>query len=109
MAGTFEVKESGTQYMFNLKAGNGQVILTSERYSTRQNAVLGIASVKKNSREDARFDRRQAGNEGAYFVLKAANGEIIGTSQQYSSASAMENGVESVKAHAPGAAITNLT
>ena len=49
MAGKFVLKKSGTQYMFNLKAGNGEIIATSERYATKQGALNGIESVKKNA------------------------------------------------------------
>ncbi len=49
MAAKFVLKKSGTQYMFNLKAGNGEIIATSERYATKQGAQNGIESVKKNA------------------------------------------------------------
>lgn len=49
MSGYYELKRSGDQYMFNLKAGNHEVILTSERYTTKASAQDGIASVRQNS------------------------------------------------------------
>jgi uncharacterized protein YegP (UPF0339 family) len=49
MAAKFVLKKSGTQYVFNLKAGNGEIIATSERYATKQGALNGIESVKKNA------------------------------------------------------------
>lgn len=49
MAGKFVLKKSGTQFMFNLKAGNGETIATSERYTTRQAALNGMESVKSNA------------------------------------------------------------
>ena len=49
MAGKFVLKKSGTQYMFNLKARNGEVIATSERYTTKAAAMAGIESVKNNA------------------------------------------------------------
>ncbi|QIM20756.1 DUF1508 domain-containing protein [Phycicoccus sp. HDW14] len=49
MAGTFVLKRSGTQFMFNLKAGNGEIIATSERYTSKQKALAGIESVKSNA------------------------------------------------------------
>lgn len=58
MSAYFHLKPSGTQYMFNLKAGNGEAVLTSERYTTKQSAEGGIASVKVNSPHDTRYDRR---------------------------------------------------
>jgi uncharacterized protein YegP (UPF0339 family) len=87
--------------MFNLKAGNNEVILTSETYTTKQAAEGGIASVQTNSPRDERYERKSSVRGEPYFVLKAANGEIIAKSQMYSSASAMESGIASVKANGP--------
>ncbi|BEP55610.1 YegP family protein [Variovorax sp. V118] len=103
MSAYFHLKPSGTQYMFNLKGGNGEVVLTSERYTTKQSAEGGIASVKVNSPHDARYDRRSNSAGSPYFVLKAANGEIIGTSEAYSSTAARDGGIAWVKANAPTA------
>lgn len=106
MAGKFELNTSSNgKFFFNLKASNGQIILSSEMYETKAAAQNGIDSVKKNAADEARFDRRTAKNGDPYFVIKAGNGEEIGRSETYSSASAMENGIESVKTNAPGAAI----
>jgi uncharacterized protein YegP (UPF0339 family) len=96
---------SDGRFVFNLKSENGEKILTSQSYEAKASAHNGIESVRSNARDDARFDRRTSEDDKAYFVLKADNGEIIGTSQQYSSASAMENGVESVKENAQTAAV----
>jgi hypothetical protein len=93
MAATFELKRSGTQFMFNLRAENGQVILTSERYARKEGATGGIASVRENAPLDARCDRLTATDGNPYFVLKASNGQVIGTSERYSSSSARENGI----------------
>ncbi len=109
MAGYFELKSSGTQYMFNLKAGNHEVILTSERYTTKQGAQGGIASVQKNASDDARYQRKVASSGAPYFVLSAVNGETLGRSEMYSSAAAMEGGIASVKANAPAAPTKDLT
>ena len=91
------------EYQFNLKAGNGQVILTSEGYTTLAACKNGIESVKKNSQEDARFERKEAKDGSPFFNLKATNGQVIGKSEMYSSAAACENGIESVKKNAPDA------
>jgi uncharacterized protein YegP (UPF0339 family) len=109
MAGYFELKASGSQYMFNLKAGNHEVILTSEQYTAKKGAQDGIDSVKANAPNNDRYERKVAKNGAPYFVLKAANGQAIGHSEMYSSASAMENGIASVKTNAPGAATKDLT
>ena len=110
MAGIFEIKRARDgQFYFNLKARNGQVILTSEMYTTKASAQHGIASVKTNAVLDQRFERKTSRRDEPYFVLKAANGEPIGVSEMYSSPSAMENGVESVKHHAPEARVDDHT
>lgn len=93
------------EYQFNLKAGNGQVILTSEGYTTLAACKNGIESVKKNSQEDARFERKEAKDGSPFFNLKATNGQVIGKSEMYSSAAACENGIESVKKNAPEAEV----
>lgn len=91
------------EFQFNLKAGNGQVILASEGYTTKASCENGIESVKKNSQDDDRFDRKESTNGKQYFNLKSGNGQIIGSSEMYESASARENGIESVKKNAPDA------
>jgi hypothetical protein len=102
--GTFVIsKRKNGEFQFNLKAGNGQVILSSEGYTTKANCINGIESVKKNSVEDARYERKTSSNGKFYFNLKATNGQIIGTSEMYESESSRENGIESVKKNAPDA------
>lgn len=97
------------EYQFNLKAGNGEIILTSEGYVQKASCQKGIESVKINSQDDSRYDRRVAVNGKEYFVLKARNGEIIGKSQLYSSKSGMESGIASVKSNAPTAEVIDET
>lgn len=102
--GKFEIKtDKSGQFRFNLKAGNGQVILSSEAYTTKAACENGIESVKTNSQDDNRFERKTAKDGSPYFNLKASNGQVIGASEMYSSTSAMENGIASVKSNAPGA------
>jgi len=102
--GTFVIsKRKNGEFQFNLKAGNGQVILSSEGYTTKANCLNGIESVKKNSVEDALYERKTSSNGKFYFNLKATNGQIIGTSEMYESESSRENGIESVKKNAPDA------
>jgi len=110
MAGKFELKKaSNGQFMFNLKATNGQVILTSEQYEAKGGAQNGIESVRTNAPDDGRYERKTSTGGQPYFVLKAANGQTVGRSEMYSSASAMENGIESVKTNAPSAVVDDLT
>jgi len=103
MAAYFHLKPSGTQWMFNLVGGNHEVMLTSERYASRQGAQGGIASVKVNAPDDARYARLTNSAGKPYFLLKAANGEPLGSSEAYSSVSARDQGIEAVKKAAPGA------
>lgn len=104
MAGKFELKvaKSG-QFHFNLLAGNGQIILSSEMYESKSAAENGIASVQKNAGDDGRFERKTSTKGDPYFVLKAGNGQQIGRSETYSSTAAMENGIASVATNASGA------
>ena len=107
MPGTFELKPAagGEKYMFNLKAGNHEIILSSEMYESKSAAKNGIESVKKNAPDDARYERKDSKSGQPFFVLKAGNGEVIGKSEMYSSASARDNGIESVKKNAPTAEV----
>jgi uncharacterized protein len=110
MSAKFDLKQGGSgQFMFNLKAANGEVILTSELYKQKQSAIVGIDSVKANAGDDTRYERKTAKNGQAYFVLTATNGQIIGKSEMYSSVSAMENGIQSVKKNGPVATIQDNT
>jgi uncharacterized protein YegP (UPF0339 family) len=102
--GTFVIStRSNGEFQFRLKAGNGQEILASEGYKTKAACLNGVESVKKNSQEDARFDRLESKNGKFYFNLKATNGQIIGTSEMYESKASMENGIASVAKNAPDA------
>ena len=108
MAGKFEIKTGKTgKFRFNLKASNGQIILTSEAYESRAAAVKGVASVKKNAVNDKRFERKTAKDGSPYFVLKASNGEPIGKSEMYNSKASMENGIASVGKNAPDAPVVD--
>ena len=98
MAGQFDLKKSSNgKFFFTLKAGNGQTILSSEMYETRASASKGIASVQKNAADAARFQRLEGKDGSPYFVLKAANHQIIGTSQMYKTEAGRDNGIASVK------------
>ncbi|SNR44732.1 YegP family protein [Flavobacterium sp. ov086] len=102
-------KRTNGEFQFNLKAGNGQTILTSEGYTTKAACLNGIESVKTNSQDDNRFDRKESSNGKPYFNLKATNGQIIGSSEMYESTSARDNGIASVKTNAPDATTDDQT
>lgn len=106
----YELKRtSDSQFLFNLKAANNEVILTSERYRQKASAENGIESVRTNSVLAERFDRRTAVDGEPYFVLKAANGEIIGRSEMYESNAATEKGIRSVMTNGPIAKLVDIT
>lgn len=97
MAGKFECyTDKKGEFRYRLKAGNGEVILSGEGYKSRASCDNGIASVQKNSGDAARYERKQATNGKHYFVLKAANHQVIGQSGMYASDDAMETGIKSV-------------
>ena len=110
MAGKFELKKStNDKYFFSLLAGNGQTILGSEMYETKASALNGIESVKKNSPDDARYDRLTGKGDAPYFVLKAGNHQVIGNSQMYASETSRDNGIASCKTNGPTAPTDDQT
>jgi uncharacterized protein YegP (UPF0339 family) len=106
MASKFHLKKaSNEQFHFNLLAGNGEIILSSEQYKAKQSALEGIESVRKNSQREGAFEIKTAAGGKFHFVLKATNGQVIGTSQLYASEAGAKAGSESVKSNAPGASL----
>lgn len=106
MAGKFECyKDKAGEFRFRLKAGNGQNILSSEGYSSKSGCTNGIESVKKNSASPDRFVKKETKGGKFRFNLTASNGQVIGTSQNYSSESGCDNGIKSVTNSAADAAV----
>ncbi len=118
--GKFVVKETKTGIKFDLKAGNGEVIATSEVYTTKAACLNGVESVKKNAPVAAVEDQTVEGyateknpkfevyedKAGEYrFRLTATNGQTIATSEGYKAKAGCLNGVESVKKNAPDAEV----
>ena len=117
--GKFVVKQTSTGIKFDLKAGNGEIIATSEVYTTEAACLNGIQSVKTNcvgEIEDQTADpvvsvkhpkfEVYLDKAGEYrFRLKAKNGEIIATSEGYKAKASCLNGIDSVKKNAPDAEI----
>lgn len=101
--------DRNAEYYFRLKAGNGEIILQSEGYQHKTGAQNGVESVRQHSPEDRFYDRKTSTNGSPYFALKASNGQIIGVSQMYSSASARDAGISSVKTNGPSAPEEDLT
>jgi len=118
--GKFVIKQTKTGIKFDLKAGNGEVIATSEVYASEAACRGGIASVQKNAPEAAVENQTVEGfatekhpkfevytDKGGEFRfrLKATNGQIIAVSEGYKAIASCLNGIESVKKNAPDAAI----
>jgi hypothetical protein len=109
MAGKFEIfKDKRGEFRFRLKSGNGEIILASEGYKDRSGATNGIASVKKNSDLLARFQKKTSESGKSYFVLKAGNHQVIGTSEMYDSDKACDEGIKSVIHTAPLAPVEDV-
>ena len=105
----FEIKtRKDGEFQFNLKATNGQVILTSEGYSTKSACKNGIESVKKNSQDESRFEKLASKNGKFYFNLKSTNGQIIGVSEMYETETSRNNGIASVQKNAPDAEVVEI-
>ncbi len=119
----FEVKSTNTGYVFNLKAGNGQVIATSQVYSSLDSCKKGCASVANTAPKAAVEDQTVEGyatekhpkfevytdKAGEFrFRLKASNGENIAASEGYTTKANCLNGVESVKKNAPEASVEEI-
>lgn len=98
-------KRSNGEFQFNLKAGNGEGILASEGYTTKAGCEGGIESVRKNSQDASKFEKKESSNGKYFFNLKATNGQIIGTSEMYESSSGRDNGIASVQKNAPDATV----
>ena len=119
--GKFVIKTVASGIKFDLKAGNGEVIATSEVYTSKSACENGIESVRKNAPVAAIEDQTIEGfateknpkfevykdNKGEYrFRLKATNGQIIATGEGYAAKASCLNGVESVRKNAPDAEVT---
>ena len=118
--GKFVIKDAKNGVKFDLKAGNGEVILSGESYSSMAGCKNGIASVQKNAPIAALEDQTVEGFEkqknpkfevytdkaGEFrFRLKAANGEIIGVGEGYKKKASCLNGIESIRKNAVDAKI----
>ena len=119
--GKFVIKTVASGIKFDLKAGNGEVIATSEVYTSKNACENGIESVRKNAPVAAIEDQTIEGfateknpkfevykdNKGEYrFRLKATNGQIIATGEGYVAKASCLNGVDSVRRNAPDAPVT---
>ena len=108
MAGYFELKATPAGFSFNLKAGNHEVILSSQVYKSKESALEGIASVRANAPDEARFERKTSTDGSPYFVLLASNGQTIGRSEMYTSIAGRDNGIRSVMSNGPSETVKTL-
>ncbi|WP_442795414.1 YegP family protein [Pelobium manganitolerans] len=107
--GKYQIRRTGNgQFRWTLKASNGETLLTSESYVSKQGCVDGIAS-SKVCVADKNFDKKTSISGQPYFNQLANNYQVLGTSEMYSSTSARDNGIDSVKRNAPTATIEDLT
>ena len=104
--GTFTIfKGKDSQFYWNLKAGNGEVIGRSEGYTTKPAAENGIESTRKNSSNSDRYEIKEASNGKWHWNLKAANGQVICSSQLYAGRDGAEKGIASCSKNAPDASV----
>ena len=118
--GKYLIKKTKTGIKFDLKAGNGEVIATSEVYTTEKACRAGIASVQRNAPAAGIENQTEEGFEkqkhpkfevyldkaGEYrFRLKATNGQIIAVGESYKALASCLNGIESIKTNAPDAEV----
>lgn len=103
------LKSNNEKIYFVLKAANAEVILTSEMYESRAAAENGIRSVQENSPLEERYERKTASNDKQFFNLKAANHQVIGSSQMYTTAQSREKGIASVKTNGSTTTIKDQT
>jgi uncharacterized protein YegP (UPF0339 family) len=108
-AGKFEVlKDKAGEHRFRLKAGNGEIILTSQGYNEQAGCANGIESVEKSAGNAERFEKTTTDSGKFRFNMKAGNNQVIGTSQNYSTESGRDNGIESVGRSAPDAGVDEV-
>lgn len=106
MSASFELKKSvDGQFYFSLRAADGLSVLRSETYTTLASARNGIESVRKNAGTESRYAFEKSANGKSYFNLKAANGQIIGSSPLYADPNGAKQAAETVKHHAATAPV----
>jgi len=110
MPAKFEImKRRAGKYTFNLLAPNGIIILTSEYLPSKADVISNIEAVKRYASNNGSYQRRSDDGDGTYFVLKGADGNILGRSKPYLSATGLEKGITSVKRNAPRAVVKDWT
>ncbi|PID75999.1 MAG: hypothetical protein CSB23_00790 [Deltaproteobacteria bacterium] len=109
MPGKFEMyKDKGGKFRFRLKAGNGQIILSSQGYKNKAGCMNGVKSTQKNAAIAERFEKTETKAGKFAFSLRAANKQIVGSSQQYKTTVSRDKGIASVMRNAPEASIVEI-
>ena len=110
MESCFELsKAADGQFRFALKGDNGKTLLASELYRSKDSAQAGIASVQKNAGSEERYEKKVATNGKFFFNLKAANSQVIGTSQMFASEAERDAGLAAARASGPTATVRDAT
>ena len=110
MNGKYTVNRVGTsEYHWSLTARNAQTVLSSRIYAAKTGLETGIEACRTNSADEARYERMAANDTRYYFVLRTADGEIIGTSETYHSARAREQAIALCKETGPVAMVSYAT
>ena len=120
--GKFVIKQAKNGFMFNLKAGNGEIIAMSEIYTTEKACLNGIESVRKSclgeiedqtvegfeTKKHPKFEVYKDKAGEFRFRLKAKNGEIVATGESYKAKASCLKGIESIKKNAPEAPVVKV-
>lgn len=110
MKGHYEIKKGdGGNFHFTLHASNHEVILASQVYSSKAATRSGIESARENGPNSHRYERKLSSVGEPYFVLKAGNGEIIGSSEMYGSEASRDDGVQAVIANSGSILVKDLS
>lgn len=109
MPSKFQIRQAKNgKFFFTLASPNGEVILTSQMYASKATAKKGISSVETNAADLDQYERRTNKAGEHYFVLKAKNQQVIGSSEGYSGTTGMNNGIKSVSKNASNAVIEDV-
>ncbi len=110
MPAKFQIKKARNEkFYFHLLARNGEIILASQMYASKATAKKGIESVRTNSADLEQFEQLTNKKGEHYFVLKAKNHQVIGTSEGYVRKAGMKTGIKSVSKNAPTAETEDIT
>lgn len=101
------LKKSQAQepFTFAFVTADGKTLVRSENYKAKDSAVKGIESVKQNCGTDERYELKEAADGRVYFNIKAANGQVVGTSPMFATGADRDAAIAKLKSEAPGATL----